>query len=362
MPEITLVIADSDKDYLDGLESYIKSFHSAAFSNIKTFYKRDSFLEFLSVSKGDQAVYLTGPGFYELINGIKSTVIFLSPNPISGNSQKEKIIFKYHTGEVIVNFLHTIIPSSPKITRIIAVYSPLGGSGKTTVALGASILSSWEGKRIFYLNLESHSSIKAFLSEKSDQCLSHVMYYLKNSKNNLQEKLDSAKCFDFYYRIDYYLPPQSILDLTEDMSAEIRSLLDFLRSTGKYDCIFVDMETSLDRNNLSIFEEADEILVIAEKSPLLEEKLRNMYEQLRLLENGRTGLYLSKLKIILNKDRQNINNGFEEGLVLEEITLYHNIPFVQDLLVRRENGRWSLDMNSAFTNSMHLLLRSLLKG
>lgn len=359
MAAVRLIIADSDKDYTEDLGIYIKAHHSSHFS-ITCFNNHASFLEYLLETNDNENIFLAGPGFYEALENrkTKDSVIFLSPVLNLDLERQKKIIFKYQNVEIIVNSLLSRLPSFLRAGKIIAVYSPIGGSGKTTVALGASILSSWEGKKVFYLNLESSSSSKVFLSGDSDQCLSHVLYYMKDSKDDLADKLERANCFDPFYRIHYYLPPQSILDLTEDMTSEIRALLNCLRNSGQYDYIFIDMESCLDRNNLAVLEEADEILVIVVHCPLSVEKVQSLVRQMKLLENGRNNFLLDKIKYIFNKDIPQVYQG-TDSFTNSGISIYHKVPFVKDLLVSRGGGLWRLDMNSTFANSIHLLLKSI---
>lgn len=367
---IKIVIADADKDYLDSLADYLISCHSESFK-ITAFSSADSLKEYLLGPGQNQDIILAGPGFYEMIKDqLEGPVVLLSPLRALDGEYQEKRIFKYQTGEMIVNALLQFMSkersgdkaaASGRKTKIIAVYSPLGGSGKTTVALGASILSSWGGMKVFYLNLESISSTRFILAGNNEQGLSHVLYYVKESKDNLLQKLERAKCIDPLYKIHYYLPTVSILDLTEDMAEEIRTLLVCLKGSGQYDSIFIDLDSCLNSNNLSVLEEADEILIVAVQSPLSGERLEFMEKQLQLLERGRSRSVSGKVKLILNKDIQGLNKSLA-GLSINEKYIYHRIPFVKDLYITREDGIWRLDMNSPFADSVHELIKSLKGG
>lgn len=364
MPAVKIVLADTDKYYLEDLKLYIDTNHKEA--KTTCYYDICSFQKYLQELDNPEEIIAAGLPFYEMINNEKkASTVLLSATPYFSSEHRERVIFKYQNAETIIKaLLHTNSSQrkdqmqSLRPAKIVAFYSPQGGSGKTTAALGASILSSWEGKKVFYLNMESHSSSKAFLSGNNEQCLSHVLYHLKESKANMMEKLEKAKCYDTFYRIDYYLPPQSILDLSEDMTDEIRTLLGGLRSSGQYDLIFIDMETCFDRKNLALLEEADVIILIAVQCPLSNMKLQGLIEQLQLFENSTAGSLLNKTRFIINKEMSYMNKGVGD-LAVSGISIFQSIPFVKDLLKSREDGLWRPDMNSSFANSIHVLLKSL---
>ena len=47
-------------------------------------------------------------------------------------------------------------------TKLVSVYSPIGGAGKTTIAANACINCAREGMKVFYINLETIGSTFCF--------------------------------------------------------------------------------------------------------------------------------------------------------------------------------------------------------
>lgn len=362
-------MADSDKDYLDSLAAYLRSSSGGGFQTV-AFSTEEAFRQYLQAQDGQQEIFLVGPGFCEMVKGrSQSPVVLLSPLRSCQSIEEEDRIFKYQSGEVIARELHRRISGEQqgkdvlrfgRRTRTIAVYSPLGGSGKTAVALGASIISSWAGKKVFYLNLESLSSTRGFLTGDRQEGLSHVLYYIKEAKGNLARKLERAKSSDPLYKIDFYLPPVSAFDLTEGMAAQVRALLDSLRNSRQYDLIIADLETGFHSTNLGVLEEADDILILAVQSELVREKLIVLEKQLLLLERGKAGSVLDKARLVLNKTEDTAGE-------LDKITfygkfVYHSIPYVEGLLVPRGEGLWRFDLNSPFAAALRELVNKLNRG
>jgi MinD-like ATPase involved in chromosome partitioning or flagellar assembly len=62
---------------------------------------------------------------------------------------------------------------------VISVVSPAGGTGKSSIAAGCSILCAGRGMRAFYMDLEDIPSTEMFFHGDSRQSFSNVIYQLK---------------------------------------------------------------------------------------------------------------------------------------------------------------------------------------
>jgi cellulose biosynthesis protein BcsQ len=125
------------------------------------------------------------------------------------------------------------------------VYSPIGGSGKTTLAVNLSRCIAKEGKRVFYLNLELLSSLPLFFQTDGVGDSSEIFYYSKAKPEQLDTKLDTLIRQD-QSRVDYFniqTRPEEIFDLNEK---DIQAVLTSLKNRGVYDFIIVDLDSSLD--------------------------------------------------------------------------------------------------------------------
>ena len=370
MSKLHLLIADNDVDYVNSVVSFLTSAYAGRFI-LSSFTEEQPFVNFLGRNKSTKEckldILLLGSGFdagsYQAFNGGVVIILEEKYDQIKNqNKGEKKKIFKYQRGDVLVSqALQIFADISPEAcglcsggqtTRVIAICSPDGGVGKTTAAIGMSVQAAWEGKKVFYLNLEFLPSTELFFSGEQEQNLSNVIYYLKNNRKNLSMKLDGAKCVDPWYRIDYFKEPDSVLDLKEDIAQELRTLVRQLVLTGSYDRIYIDMSASLEQNYLAVLEICDDILVLFTQDVISVEKTKKLIKEFELLERGKDLALLEKVSLIINK-YENIGSDSAETKICGK-NIAHKIPRVTGLMLPH-GTKYRLDMNSAFGTAVHEL-------
>ncbi|MDD4503921.1 MAG: hypothetical protein PHS15_03725, partial [Clostridiaceae bacterium] len=203
MAKLNLAIADFDEIYVRGLSDYINSNHSSDFM-VSCFTRIDSFIRYLE-QQPPAEVLIISPDFYDISVGyphIKLKVL-LSTGALSREYPGFQIISKYSTGEKLLgevvhlysefNPFEMRLPTCSKKAELIGVYSPGGGTGKTTIAAALSMQCTELGIQSFYLNLESIQSTGVFFNSNSKRNLSYIFYYLKEKSRNLSFKMDGIK-------------------------------------------------------------------------------------------------------------------------------------------------------------------------
>jgi cellulose biosynthesis protein BcsQ len=381
MNKIALVIADEDKDYVSCLVDYIMCAHSAKFA-VTSFTETASLLAHLEEGSNPPGIVLAGEEFVPLLEQIapekRGLVIALSGE---GHTGSERAINKYQYGEKIVNEMLRIFVEEAEAslkasfrqthaqqqqkTKIMAVFSPVGGVGKTTIAVGASVQTAWEGKNCFYLNLENMASTPLYFTGEQEENFSGILYYLKNNSKNLSLHLETAKCIDPVTKIAYYQPPDNIIDFKEDIAAELRLLLQGLKATGQYERIFVDMSSEINKNNLAVLQACDQIVLVAEQNMSSLLKIQKLFQDLRLLATRQGWDISEKFNLVLNKVRRgdDIPDELEMQYVEEQYGLYGKgvmgrIPLVKGLTLFQE-GLYRLDLNTEFGKVIYRLLEVL---
>ena len=203
MAKLNLIIADYDENYIRGLSEYINSNHSVSFA-VNCFTKADSFIRYLK-EEPSADILVVSPDFYDISTPLSQVnlKVLLSPGALSREYPDFKVISKYSTGEKLLGeVLHLYSKSNPKEIRtpsyskstvIIGVYSPAGGTGKTTIATALSRQIAELGMESFYLNLESIQSTGVFFNLFGTRNLSYVFYYIKEKSTNLSFKMDGIK-------------------------------------------------------------------------------------------------------------------------------------------------------------------------
>ncbi|MCR4441964.1 MAG: hypothetical protein QHH10_07215 [Peptococcaceae bacterium] len=364
MARIHVVIADKDEEYSGSLVDFLLSHYSSRFE--VTSFNEDSFLrDYLEKKKESVDLLLLGPGFTlekRDWDGAGVVVFLAGEEPLPEN--EKETIFKYQCGERLVNQIMDIYarknskfsfpPGGSKKTRVVAFYSAAGGTGKTTLAVGSSLHSAWEGKSVFYLNLEMTPSTELFFSGEQGCSLSNVLFFLRKGGGDLAHKVDGARCEDcFHNGIYFFKPHASALDLKENLASELRLLVNILGLTRRYDRIFVDMSACLDSNNLAVLEACDEIMMVVTGDVVQAKKTNALLKELQSIENSKGAGLLGKIKYVVNMcETRNPPEARPPGFAGQDV--YCEVPRVGSLVIPR-HGKYGLDLNSCFGEAIYRL-------
>ena len=153
--------------------------------------------------------------------------------------------------------------SSPntKRARITAVWSPMGGVGKTTVSLAYAASKAAEGKQSTYLDMEPFSSIRTYFGE-TGRSISSVFEMLEIGEGNIKMLLRSIRQQDGGSDITYFCRPENFDDMnilnTENISALIGACSEVT------DELIVDLSCVCDERTRKIFELADRVLLVTD--------------------------------------------------------------------------------------------------
>ena len=321
MGKLNLVIIDRDADYVNCLLDYLMAEQAHKFI-VSAYTEETALVRFLAEesAKAKYDIFLVSEEFYEqVMHKVKGMVILLAAQEVNFNPKnKDRVIYKYQYGDKLVEEIlekfaeecsvgDTFNPIyisnvSQQKNRIIGIYSPIGGVGKTTIAVGACIQSAWEGKSVFYLNLENIATTPLYFQGEQEKNLSNVLYFLKSKSANLSLQIESVKCVDPLYKVHYFQPPDSIYDFTEDVSHELCHLLQELKTTMQYERIFIDFSSAINKNNLAVLRNCDVLLLVAEENPTSVVKIKNMLKELHLLlSKEEKAELINKFNLVLNK-------------------------------------------------------------
>ena len=365
MSKLQLVIADKDEYYLHSFVDYLTACYTQLFQ-VVSFSEETYFGEYLGSDGAATDILLVGTELLGCIpEGVNGPSVFVldGGNDALPPGLKERAVYKYQCGDRIVGQVlemyscshpHSFyLPDGHKKTRVIAIYSPVGGVGKTAIAVGASIQSAWEGKAVFYLNLEEIPSTDLFFAGEHGGNLSGVLYYLKHRVKDPAVLVETCRTIDPRYKIHFFKPPDSALDLKEEVADELRALIRILCESKQYDRVFIDMSASLDQNNLAVLEECDDILVICGPCPASVLKINGLIHELESLRRGKNLCLLDKTSLILNccedaaiPDHEN-NDIYGKEIILK-------IPRVANLMVAC-GPKYRPDLNSEFGAVLHQL-------
>lgn len=367
MVSLVLVLADRDKEYTGALAEYITENYAHVFS-VLSFMEDKLLQEYLTnISMRNHILLLSGE-FWADDRDNRQGGVYLLLAEEEGISLPRGVlasVLKYQSGEAIVSRVleaysrvypqEAFLPDGRKKTRVIAVFSAAGGTGKTTLAVGACMQAAWMGKEVFYLNLESFPSTRLYFEGENRPGLSSVMFYLREKPAVLPTRVAEAVCREPDYQISFFQPLCSVLEFNEEMEEPLGRLLEQLVQGGQYDLIFVDLASCLNRTALVAFAASDNIWVVETSEPLVLLKTRELFREFTNLQ-ARGRPLLEKTTLITNMEERFPDPGSEEGG--RPLRNRVKIPRVPGLSYERGN-KHRLDLNSPFGEALYELLWDL---
>ncbi len=271
MGRLSLIIADNDVEYLTKFEKFLLVNHPQRFDvfSFSSFCLLSDFL--CSADKSD--ILLVDSKMYKKELNFQNieVVMFLSDDGMELIPEGFETIAKYqHAERLVMEILRLYADKSLKTcmmygnadTRVVCVYSPIGGVGKTSIAAGCSILCARKGMKAFYLNLEEVPSTNLFFCSETEQSFSNVIYHLKGKGSNLGLKLEGAKCCDLQTGVHFFTPPDSIFEMEELSNHDVVRLVNVLKASAAYDTVFIDMSCGLNQRNTALLGCVDIILLV----------------------------------------------------------------------------------------------------
>jgi len=366
---MNIVIADSDSSYLDGLANYLIDNHSNRFQ-VHSFTKKDFFQAYVEKNPTIIDIILVCPEMYFLgleKLGIKLLCI-LSDGKLPMQYEHCEVISKYQLADSLASHLIHMYTQKTNIiimqkgknkSRVISIYSPLPGSGKTSIAYGLALKAASEGKKVFYLNIEDNATTDLFLDTDGAEDLSHILFYLKAKIKNLSTRMDLVKKEDKTTGIHYFSPPKSNLELDEIIADEYINLITELRTMGNYDFILLDMHSGFNSKIASVLGESDNIVFVVTDEITLKVKTAGIVKDFEILYNREKINIYNKLLIVQNKFKS--GNSIIGSFSIGQNNISLNIPFDENILIQNNenNEKCTLNLSGIFGESLEELLRKL---
>lgn len=269
MARINIVIADSDELYLNHLTNYLIE-HMNTFE-ICSFTTKESLIKYV----GDKSNRIDIIAFTEdLMDGTISVASAPVKILLSDGSFTElefESVNKFQKAEKFINDILMIyaektgrveaVSAGDKETKIVGFFSPVGGCGKTTLALATAYALASQGKRVFYLNAERLNSTYNVLNEASNGSLSDLYLTVKTKGANIELRIIANKFTDANSNISYINPAESSLEINELTLDEFKKLIYEFEKLGEFDVVIIDFDTEFNKDKIEILNCMDRIIV-----------------------------------------------------------------------------------------------------
>lgn len=290
---IRIAIADENTEYINRLINVLERYENL---DLSAYTDTDALENAIRTKKID--ILLFGSSIissYMLENREFIPVILWEDEGANQEFLQYRKIYKYQSISKIYQQILEIyaeisgdsgeMPGHRKVTTI-AFYSPIGGAGKTTIALAAATKYALQGKRTIYLNLENIASDDCYLPRTEGHGISEIAASLEENINHslkIQSLLQTKRENLFY--LNHFDSPNDFAELSED---EEKKLIEIIQRTGLFDVLVIDMQTVVDEKAMAVFELADRVVLVEKPDEIAEKKLCCFYGQTHIInEYGR---------------------------------------------------------------------------
>jgi len=214
----------------------------------------------------------------------------------------------------------SIVVGVGKKTSITAVWSPAGGVGKTTVALATATALAKSGKSVFYLNLESFTSLPIYFSE-GRKSISAVFEMLESNEGDVKMLISGISAEE--NGITYLSRPNNYDDINILSKENIEELVHCCAALA--DELIVDISLPCDTRTKKVLEMAEKILLVTDKSETAKTKLSQFINQNNVYENIR-----EKVSLVANK------GATAEGLQTDSVNSLPQVFAISEAQIYKE--------------------------
>lgn len=339
-------ILDQDDTYLHRLLSFART------SEIGGQFILKSFSSWSSVINSQDAldVLLADP---QLLPDSESEwsqsfkIVYLLDQDQSGNGELEEMfLYRYQPLNQLFdrlsalvlapNHIQPLVKSNQVRSKLISVFSAVGGCGKTTLALNLARMLSFQGRKVFYLNMESFSSVQLFAGHPDERPFEKLLYYVKSGATPLHAKLAWLKKIDPISKLEYIEPCRNALDM-EEMSVE--DTLSLLKAIDElhFDYIIIDCASSFHQRICTSLTASHVILWIIQDDFQVLDKTAAAVAEFHQNEAGKVQEAAPQIHYVLNKFTGHLVNdlqakGFSPSCRLPYIPNWKSVSSVQSLL------------------------------
>ncbi len=306
-----MILADRDERYLRELRSELMECEPHL--ELITFTRREKLCAFLET--GGQADILVadesfaGEELRNLAADMTRLVLSSTMMPVEGFT----VVKKYQRMKTLLStIMMRYAESSGSVdavqgasdTRFVSFYSPEGGTGKTTLALGLAVSAAKGGTKVLYLNLEEIDSISELLAP-TPGTLSDVLAALKTKGMHAGLKLKDSVGMEEQGEFYYISGVESISEFSEVSGEDVAQLLKEIRELAGYDLVVVDLGTGFSEQTRAVLKEMEAIfvptisgegswkLVRLLKEARLHDEYRELFQKMKLVMNRVSGEELS---------------------------------------------------------------------
>ncbi|MCQ6559129.1 AAA family ATPase [Paenibacillus mendelii] len=153
--------------------------------------------------------------------------------------------------------------------KVAAVYAAVGGIGKTTLAIQLAQQLGGREERVFYLNLEQWNATSIWFGDEGQDDFSRMLYTVQAHPNKSQAVLAELRRRHPVLKLDYMAPSGNAEERLTMKAEQAKQIIAAVADSGQYDVVVVDLDSRMDPIHQAAFEEADVIIWLLSKEPVV---------------------------------------------------------------------------------------------
>lgn len=283
MRKLTIVLADTDEDYLMPLElKFIQGFGENA--DIIVITEREYLNYYFSSPRNIDILLISDELYSREFEKHNITNMFVLSERVEQTSTGDMnvgVIYKYTSVKEIFNEVYNSSTSESlkeineknALTKVIMVYSPIGGAGKTTIATGISAALAKSFKKVLYLSTESLQSFNVLLKNKEFVNGSFGKELAINSASLLAALQKEIRTEIF----DYVLPLKEVASSLNITMKNYKYLIEKIKEIKIYDYIVVDASSEFNDDKSMLMSLCDKVIIITKQNKESCEKLERLF-------------------------------------------------------------------------------------
>ena len=251
--------------------------------------------------------------------------IFFLTETEGGNYSIQGItnIYKYSSVQNVVHAINIVLKhlmqgrENKLEKKVVLVYSPQGGSGKTTIALGAAKALFQLGNRVLYIDAESIQTpaFRENLEKWADRSLVQALSVGRFSQEILENNIEQGDV-DCLRPFQYSLVGNGLRDIN------YLPLIHAVKMTMPYDFIIVDTSNEFNDFKAQMMASANQVIIPCLQDVQGADKIEALLHNINASDKN-------KYVFVCNKLRIGVENSLSETTIWQ--MFHHKIPFNNDM-------------------------------
>lgn len=224
--------------------------------------------------------------FQEVMNkqNCKNVYILVENENIAQMQEKQgnlNIIYKYSSIRVIIDKIDSSLlqkrhDQGRMNTKIISVYSPIGGSGKTTIAVGLANKLGTKGYKVLYISTEMLQDYQ-YLLEETDY-MPEKIGYLCNIQ--IEQAMESMLSFIKRREFEYFLPWKRMPATYGIRTEHLLQIAKLIQKRNIYDYIVVEVSSEIQEQKLNFLHQSEGVVFVTTQKENEVKRLQKMMDNL----------------------------------------------------------------------------------